>query len=114
MYNSKQEVIEICGKTFIVHEANTVMGAKRDVLLAKHFTLWADTEVDPDNLEENALRYIETFLYPTLISVTTCNEALPTLEEFKSMPDSESKKWRDCAEKLNPSYFDFSSEEKKS
>lgn len=113
MYEVNKEVIEVCGKTFVISEADTMMGVLRDTLISKAYQDWQGTELKEGDLITPSLMYIETFEYPTLIAVTSCDEEIPTLEEYKTMPDAQRRKWLELAQKLNPDYFNISNDEEK-
>lgn len=114
-YETKSEEIEVCGNVFVVHQADTMRSGVRSVLMGVAEKSWEGIELDKEDVETFVSKYIETIVYPSYIAVTESKgEPLPTLEEFKKMPDEDRLNWGLLVEKLNPTFFPDESQEKKS
>lgn len=107
VYSSKSREVVICGQRFVVSQANTMTAPYRAILIEQASERWKDI-VDDDSAETKAKRYIETYLYPCVISVTkSLDEPLPTLDEFIDMPEGEQDKWLQIVNELNPHFFEL-------
>lgn len=94
--------IVVCGESFTVHQASNLMDSKRALMISEANDKWKGA--DDDDIETQALRYLATLLYPSLVSCTTGN--VPTLEEFlNGMPVDETEIWVVAAQEMNPQWF---------
>lgn len=96
---SKQ--ITVCGETLTVYQASNLMETKRSLMVTQADEKWKGQAVE--GMEEQATRYLETLLYPSLVVCTTGN--LPTLEQFLNMPAEDTAVWEAAAKELNPRWF---------
>lgn len=86
----------------MVYEASNLMEMKRSLMISAADERWQGQTVD--GMEEQARRYLETLLYPSLIACTEGN--VPTLEEFlSSVPASDSDAWMAAARRKNARWF---------
>ena len=101
-FKLQSKKIKICGETLTVWQASNAMDAKRSILISKASEKWNGKETQ--EMEEQALRYLETLLYPSLFVCTTGK--VPTLEEFlNNLPAEDTEVWVDAARELNRRWF---------
>lgn len=101
-YKLQSKKIKICGETLTVFQASNAMETTRSIMIADADARWAGRK--SDELADQARRYLETLVYPSLIACTTGN--LPTYEEFNNnVPAEETLKWEAAAREMNPRWF---------
>lgn len=101
-YQLQSKKIRICGETLTVFQASNAMETQRSIMIAEADERWAGR--GSLELADQARRYLETLLYPSLVACTV--GSLPTLDEFVgSLPADDTLKWEAAARALNPRWF---------
>jgi hypothetical protein len=101
-YTLQSKQVSVSGETLMVYQASNLMEIKRSLMITEADAQWNGKDVK--EIESQAKRYLETLLYPSLLSCTEGN--LPTLEEFvHRVPASDSDAWMAAARELNPRWF---------
>jgi hypothetical protein len=100
-FELKTKNISVCGVSLTVSQASNLMDMNRSVLMLDADGKWLDGAKDS---REQAQRYLETLVYPSLVACTTGD--VPTLEEFiNDIPATDSEEWIIAARELNPRWF---------
>jgi hypothetical protein len=101
-YKLRNKTVIVCGETLTVFEASNFMDVKRSMLMTEADQKWNGRK--DLGIEEKAQRYLEAFLYPSLVACTEGN--VPTLDEFThNVPASDSDAWIDDVRELNARWF---------
>lgn len=101
-FELQRKEVTVSAETLTVWQASNLMEMKRSFLMAEANARWKGREVT--SIDDEAQKYLETFLYPTLVACTMGN--LPTLEEFlHGVPAGDTAVWEDTAQELNPRWL---------
>lgn len=103
-YELKTIKVVLRGEELIVSEASNLMDVNRSLLISDADANWPDGAKET---KDQAQRYLETHVYPSLVACTSGN--IPTLEEFiNNIPATDSAAWIIAVRELNPRWFNFS------
>ena len=107
----KTEKIELGKYKITVAEATTLMGMRRTMLRL-------DGAEKSKDIDDDALRILQSITYPDLIATVTENKGFTewpiSFEAFLDLPERLTGKWEDAVYRLNPHWLPgFEEQEKK-